>query len=895
MITESTRNCCDKFKTMGFGLNKMGILVLVTLYCCLPSVMPNKDNAFEMKIPASEPLTLLWGIADTTAYVGKLFTYTIPSDAFQGNIVHYNITEAGKDTLPSWLTFNALKTELKGIPGPEDLKKGQIYLEVKVTGDDSSHVEDVFAIDILDNTNGPIGSVTTTGEDSPKVIRCKREEPQTIVTVVVDTDLGHLNPDEKINLLDNMASHLNLAKEMLKLMPVGNKPMFDSSALVVGPGNAKVPKTAGALVSWIVGCGQVDNGHMSTLQQMESAAANGDMTAAMGHDIIGWHVTNTRFQVKPRRRRQATATQSLSPPVPTTIEATSTEQIAATSVSIAPTKTIEVKPTAMPETSTKPAATSTSAIIQPSEATKTTSSSSVATEILPTKTYTMTSSETTTTTKVTPSTTTTTTRSTVETEAPTTKPSTKPTTPSTTTERKTMKPTPEEPCPLGGVRKPPVVNKRLEDQKLTAGSIIRMKIPKDTFTDCYDDSTNELDLKITFSNDEKLPDGFWLQLNNRISRPDILIMNPLNADAGSYTFKLTASNFYEKTASHNFVVVVEGQEMMTSPPNHELSMTIDTDYNKFMRSLDNRIELSNKVSRIFGDKNSNSLAVTRLEKGSVVYAWTNNSMASNDCPTEDLKALFDKMFNKDGTLTENALDSLQPYKINAAAAQPLGSCTNNPDFPKRMMGVKVTTTPKPTRKATTEKKTTSSEEATTKNTNMPKSKPTVKPSTEKTTEAVAAAGAGSGGSDIWITTVVPAIVVVIVLIIALIIACCLYRKRRKGKMKLEEKNKFANSKGVPVIFADEYDEKPNDSTHPLILQDEKPPMPPPEYQRASSETSGNSNSTQPIEDKDIEEIEMEDTSERAPLYSPPPPVTASNNSKPPHVQSSRGPPPYVPP
>lgn len=111
-------------------------------------------------------------------------------------------------------------------------------------------------------------------------------------------------------------------------------------------------------------------------------------------------------------------------------------------------------------------------------------------------------------------------------------------------------------------------------------------------------------------------------------------------------------------------------------------------------------------------------------------------------------------------------------------------------------------------------------------------------------------------------------------------------------MKLEEKNKFANNKGVPVIFADEYEEKPNDSKRPLIMDEEKPPMPPPEYQRASSETSGNSNSTQPME---AEEIEMEDTSEMSPLYSPPPPVTASNNSKPPHVQSSRGPPPYVPP
>lgn len=855
---------------MGFGVNKMYTLVLVTLCCFVPSVVP---LTLEMKMPASEPLTLLWGIADTTAYVGKLFRYTIPSDAFQGNIVHFDITEVNKGSLPSWLTFNALNAELKGIPGPE--VKGPIYLEVNVTGDDNSHVTDVFAIDILDDTIGPVTPIPSKDESAPKEIRCKRDAPQTIVSVIVDVDLNHINPGEKISLLENMASHLNLAKEMLKLMPVGNKAMFDSNALVIGPGNIKVPKTAGALMSWIVGCGQVDNNHMSTLQQMESSAGNGDMTASVGHDVVGWHVTNTRFQAKPRRRRAVTATPSIEPPTPSTVKATSSEQVASSSVVIAPSKTVDVKPTAMPETSTKPSTTSSSVIIQPSETTTSTSSSK-ATEVLPTKTLSMTSSETSST-KVTPSTTSTTTSSTVQTEPPTKKPTTP-----TTTEAKTEKPTP---CPL-------VVHKKIPNQELIAGSIIRMKIPKDTFMDCYEDTKYDLEHTVRFSNDEKLPDGFWLQLNTRFSRPDILIMNPLNADAGSYSFKLTASNSLGKSASHNFNVVVKGKEMMTTPPNHELSMTIDTDYNKFMKSLDNRIELSNKVSRIFGEKNSNSLTVTRLEKGSVIYAWTNNSMASNDCPTDELTDLFDKMFNKDGTLTESALDSLQPYTINAAAAEPLGACTNNPDFPKRAMGVKVVTTPKPTPKVTEAKKTTS---PTQKATDKPVVKTTVKPSTEKTTAAVAAAGAGGGGSDIWITTVVPAIVVVIVLIIALIIACCLYRKRRKGKMKLEEKNKFANNKGVPVIFADEYDEKPNDSTHPLILEDEKPPMPPPEYQRASSETSGNSNSTQPIEDKDIEEIEMEDTSERAPLYSPPPPVTASNNSKPPHVQSSRGPPPYVPP
>lgn len=807
--------------------------------------------------------------------------------------IYFQITEVGKDVLPSWLTFNELKTELKGIPGPED--KGHIYLEVKVSGDGNSQSDDVFSIEVRDDTNGPVTSVQSLDENAPKVIRCKREEPQTIVTVVVDCDLYRMKPGMKMNILNNMAGHLNLAPEMLKLMPVGNKPMFDIGALVVGPGNVKVPKTAGSLVSWNVGCGQVDDNHVSTLQQMESAAANGDLTSAVGHDIIGWHVTNTRFQAKPRRRRRATPTPTMAPPTPTTvIAATSTKHVATSTVLITPTKSIQVKPTAMPGNKDK--TTSSSVTIAPSSSKKMTLPLAAATEMLPTKAYTMTTSSKTKT-KIVPSTTRTTTSSTIAKKPTTPEPTT-----ASTTERNTKKPKPKptsEPlCPKHGVKKPPMVKNKLRNIHIPSGTINRKKLAEDTFYDCYNNITSNLDLEITFSNGESLPDGFWLKVHKRAFRPYILLINPLTNDAGSYTFTLTATNFYSKSTSQNFVVIVEGEDMASSPPSHELSMSIDTNYDRFMSSLDNRIELSNKVSRIFGDKNANSLTVTRLEEGSVIYAWTNHSLAGSDCPTDDLKALVNKMFNKDGTLTENAQDALQPYKVNSAAAHPLGACTNNPDFPSRMTKRVRLTTEKP---MTTKDKTSPTIEPSIKIIDIPKTTPKMMPksssgsASETTTVAIAAAGAGGGGSDIWITTVVPAIVVVIVLIIALIIACCLYRKRRKGKMKLEEKEKFSNNKGVPVIFADEYEEKPNDSTRPLILEDEKPPMPPPEYQRASSESSGNSNSTQPIEDKYIEEIEMEDGSELSPLYSPPPPVTASNNSKPPHVQSSRGPPPYVPP
>lgn len=65
------------------------------------------------------------------------------------------------------------------------------------------------------------------------------------------------------------------------------------------------------------------------------------------------------------------------------------------------------------------------------------------------------------------------------------------------------------------------------------------------------------------------------------------------------------------------------------------------------------------------------------------------------------------------------------------------------------------------------------------------------------------------------------------LLIALLIACLLYKRRNTGKMELgdEEERKSFRSKGIPVIFQDELEEKPEIVTKsPIILKDEKPPL-----------------------------------------------------------------------
>ncbi len=57
-----------------------------------------------------------------------------------------------------------------------------------------------------------------------------------MVTVVVDTDLQKMPAQDRVGMMHRMCHHLSMPSEILRLLPVGNRPMFDSSALVAGPG-----------------------------------------------------------------------------------------------------------------------------------------------------------------------------------------------------------------------------------------------------------------------------------------------------------------------------------------------------------------------------------------------------------------------------------------------------------------------------------------------------------------------------------------------------------------------------------------------------------------------------------------------------------------------------------
>lgn len=308
-------------------------------------------------------------------------------------------------------------------------------------------------------------------------------------------------------------------------------------------------------------------------------------------------------------------------------------------------------------------------------------------------------------------------------------------------------------------------------------------------------------------------------------------------------------------------MVVKADERLSGEPSHKISMTFDTAYDKFTNAKIKEVTESLALV-MFGTQDPNAITVLDIQPGSVVYSWTNNQLPTDSCPAKEVSEMMNKFVNEDGTVNEKAKSKF-PFPLNEVKAIPAGACIGNKEFP----GAKGEPEEPP--------------EPETPEPGKPTSEPTDPGKKEYQEEEE---------NEIWLTTVVPAVVIVVLLIIFLVIACVLYRKKRKGKMSLEDKNNLV--KGAPVIFPDEYDEKPNDASKPLIMDEEKPPMPPPQYTRGSSENSKSSH-----ESNQGEEYEM-DTDINSPLYQPPPPVTSTGSNKQPrpHMQPAhRNPAPYVPP
>lgn len=796
-------------------------------------------------------------IPDSSATVGQVFQLKVPSGpAHAGCSVQ--LTEMGRETLPSWLYWDREGCILRGLALEQD--KGVYH--IMVSGEEQSQKTSsqvfpstVFSIEVYPeeraDTEPPLLTLQSDiGGLQP--FTCGSEEPVTVLTVILDADLTKMVAEQRVSLLGNMRKFSHVPLEHMRVVPVVNNRLFDMSAFMAGPGNAKKVVENGALLSWKVGCA-LDQGSVPDISSVQSSAKDGTMSARLGYPVVGWHIVNKKPLGVRRVRRQLYNTPT---PVPSLLPPTINQEPYSrviptpTSPSIAPATDNSAPPVRGPlPLPVKPtmrvrdqiAHTPVFGPPQPTRVLGTTSTI----PIQPTMT-----------------------RPTfVEATAVPTPPSTtkkpKPSSTKRPKKPKTSTPAPRE--PKSTTPKPPrrttalslapdsntVPEIRNPIDQVTAwvGTYFEVKIAADAFYDREDGTTDKLRLTLKKTPKEPVTETSWIQFNSTIQ---LLYGLPEEQHEGNHEYFMLATDKGGKSIMDAFEVRVH-RWSSNNKPSVMFAARFHGDPSTLSNDVHKKILLTKKLAYALGDRNSSTVTLRSITRGSIVVEWTNNSLQQSPCPKDQIGILSSRIADPQGTPKPVFIKAMEPeFKPINISVRGTNKCQQYTFIPPGEV-------PMP---------------------ELPTATPS--PDTIKSTD------------DVYLHTVIPAVVVAALLLIAGIIAMVCYRKKRKGKMTIEEQATFIK-KGVPIIFADELDDSksPPSSSIPLILQEEKPPLPPPEYPNMSGP-----HSTLLNQDLLEEYSVYQDDDPNAPPYQPPPPFTVpieGKGSRPKNMTAYRSPPPYVPP
>ncbi|XP_060621691.1 dystroglycan 1 [Anolis sagrei] len=886
--------------TLGFvqlspvlGRTLLVLMVTTSVKCHWPSEASEVVRDWENQLEASmhsvlsdlrESVPAVVGIPDSSAVVGRSFRVTIPTDLIASNGEVIQIMEAGKESLPPWLHWESESSTLEGLP--LDTDKGIHYISVNAmhlfsNGSYVPQTTNVFSIEVHPEDHNEPQSVRVASQDANEAAPfvCSAEEPVTILTVILDADLTKMTPKQRIELLNRMRTFSEVELYNMKLVPVVNNRLFDMSAFMAGPGNAKKVVENGALLSWKLGCSLSQNS-VPNISNVESPAKEGTMSAHLGYPVVGWHIANKKPNLPKRIRRQINAT-----PTPVTAVGPPTTALQEPPIRIVPTPTspaiapptettappvrepvpLPKKPTVTIRTRGAIVQTPTLGPIQPTRVVEGTSTTPG--QIRPTMTGQLeaTAAITPPTTKkpkgtppkpATPSTTDTgTTRRPRPTKTPRPPKPPRTTKPSLIDQKAVSPPTRIRTTTVGVPRvpnDPPELKNHIDRVDAWVGTYFELKIPSDTFYDKEDTTTDKLQLTMKLENEKPLEENFWVQFN---STSQLMYGLPHENHSGRHEFFMHATDKGGLSTVDAFEIFVHRLAPGEVAP-VKFKARFQGDYNTVVNDVNKKIMLVKKLAFALGDRNSSTLTIQSIGKGSIVVEWTNNTLPLRPCPKEDIRTMSKKIADDSGGPSPAFTNALEPeFKPMNISVVGAGSCRHIQFIPVMREGLP-TTAP-----------------------------PTVvaPPDPEKTSE-----------DDVYLHTVIPAVVVAAILLIAGIIAMICYRKKRKGKLTIEDQATFIK-KGVPIIFADELDDSkpPPSSSMPLILQEEKAPLPPPEY------PNQNMPETTPLNQDTIGEYTpLRDEDPNAPPYQPPPPFTApmeGKGSRPKNMTPYRSPPPYVPP
>lgn len=330
---------------------------------------------------------------------------------------------------------------------------------------------------------------------------------------------------------------------------------------------------------------------------------------------------------------------------------------------------------------------------------------------------------------------------------------------------------------------PPMSRNAVDSVEAVSGQLLVFKVPSDTFFDTED---SHLKLSLLTADRTQIDSRNWLQFD---SKNDEFYGIPKPHDIGQREYLLVAEDSGGLTANDALLVIVRPPTPKTDYSiafELTLKMHIDS-FNALQQRL-----LVEQILKIFNDSVTSHIQIRPIRHSQnqniTVFSFFNTTLYKyqHRCPDDEIETIKNIWVSSDGSFRRRVTEHLADFNVTNISFIPYGSCQGFDSIHHDVIPIK--------------------------------------PDEPATPNSIQ--------DDYLLTFALPAVIILSMLLLASIVACYLHRRRLTGKMELgdEEERRSFRSKGIPVIFQDELDEKPEiGNKSPIILKDEKPPLLPPSY------------------------------------------------------------------
>ncbi|CAH1976201.1 unnamed protein product [Acanthoscelides obtectus] len=315
----------------------------------------------------------------------------------------------------------------------------------------------------------------------------------------------------------------------------------------------------------------------------------------------------------------------------------------------------------------------------------------------------------------------------------------------------------------------PLLRNPVDHVNATVGELLIYKVKDDTFYDHEDVDPRMLNITLLTADRKPIPPDNWLQFDSKNRE-----FFGIPRKAGRTDYQLVCIDSGGLEASDSLEVIVDLPAKRHYNVEFSMNVTTELPYQKFVNSAAMQKKFIEKLMHLFGEKTPNNFHLLPFKQtyDSIIITWFNKSLPLNVCPHEEIRRLQSVLHNmNDKSISHKVHAVMEPdFKVSTIKVHMLGNCKSKhlpPHEPRPESPPIEKHTPHSTvgRKLPPE-------------TPQEEHRPDVPPIEDSAPQ--------SRSDEYLMTFIVPAVIISIMLFLASVAAIVLYRRRRMGKMNVEE-------------------------------------------------------------------------------------------------------------